>query len=359
MLRRPQILPAEDEKPVEKLLRPEPQSDENEKVPASRAQPKEAKLVKPKDVKFVGVTRPRPPVQGEPVPVKGGTAFLPKPKPGMRALPSKDVGLGRLRKLPKDAPVEPSGGMMRTADFRDSNDDGTDDRDQRPTTLPAPSKGGGLMKKVGGLGGLFGSGGRGMGGPKNLPAPVEPSGGMRTADFRDSNDDGTDDRDQRPSAQPQKKEIKQDLRGLKNQKREMKAVGQKPGIDLKSKIADAKAKLGAAKGVEKRPATGQKPKFLSKFRSQRDTGRNVNTRAGLRNTRGLREDVVDSVFEKLRLVQAAPATDYIEEKMNMKTAEMGEVIKDFEKSDAPQFKGKSKAKRRQMAIAAKLQAERG
>jgi hypothetical protein len=233
------------------------------------------------------------PVQGEPVPVKGGTAFLPKPKPGMRALPSKDVGLGRLRKLPKDAPVEPSGGMMRTADMQDSNNDGTDDRDQRP------------------------------------------------------------------SAQPQKKEIKQDLRGLKNQKREMKAVGQKPGMDLKSKIADAKAKLGAAKGVEKRPATGQKPKFLSKFRSQRDTGRNVNTRAGLRNTRGLREDVVDSVFEKLRLVQAAPATDYIEEKMNMKTAEMGEVIKDFEKSDAPQFKGKSKAKRRQMAIAAKLQAERG
>ncbi len=295
MLRRPQILPAEDEKPVEKLLRPEPQSDENEKVPASRAQPKEAKLVKPKDVKFVGVTRPRPPVQGEPVPVKGGTAFLPKPKPGMRALPSKDVGLGRLRKLPKDAPVEPSGGMMRTADMQDSNGGGT-----------------------------------------------EPQ---------------------------QKKEIKQDLRGLKNQKREMKMSGQKPGMDLKSKIADAKAKLGAAKGNlkpkrdEDLPAIDVKPKpkakFLSKFRSQRDTGRNVNTRAGLRNPRKLKEDVVDSVFEKLRLVQAAPATDYIEEKMNMKTAEMGEVIRDFEKSDAPQFKGKSKAKRRQMAIAAKLQAERG
>jgi hypothetical protein len=290
------------------LRKPLPVEDEKPKEPAGPDRPKEVKLVGKKPL----------PVQGEPVPVKGGTAFLPKPKPGMRALPSKDVGLGRLRKLPKDAPVEPSEG--------------------------------------GGGGNWRG----GMGGPKYLPAPVEPSGGMmRTADMQDSNNDGTDDRDQRPSAQPQKKEIKQDLRGLKNQKREMKAVGQKPGMDLKSKIADAKAKLGAAKGVEKRPATGQKPKFLSKFRSQRDTGRNVNTRAGLRNTRGLREDVVDSVFEKLRLVQAAPATDYIEEKMNMKTAEMGEVIKDFEKSDAPQFKGKSKAKRRQMAIAAKLQAERG
>jgi hypothetical protein len=253
MLRRP--LPVEDEKPTEKLLRPEPQSNENEKTPQMRSQGP--------DVGMKPGMRPLPSKGETPQTIPQGPN-TPGMKPGMRPLPSKGVGLGRIRALPKDAPVEPSGGMMRTADMQDSNNDGTDDRDQRP------------------------------------------------------------------SAQPQKKEIKQDLRGLKNQKREMKAVGQKP-----------------------------KAKFLSKFRSQRDTGRNVNTRAGLRNTRGLREDVVDSVFEKLRLVQAAPATDYIEEKMNMKTAEMGEVIKDFEKSDAPQFKGKSKAKRRQMAIAAKLQAERG
>ncbi len=37
--------------------------------------------------------------------------------------------------------------------------------------------------------------------------------------------------------------------------------------------------------------------------------------------------------------------------------DMGDWIDDFYKSDAPQFKGKSKAKRRQMAIAAKLDAE--
>jgi len=37
-----------------------------------------------------------------------------------------------------------------------------------------------------------------------------------------------------------------------------------------------------------------------------------------------------------------------------KNTSMGDVIKDFYKSDAPQFKGKSKAKKRQMAIAAKL-----
>jgi len=49
----------------------------------------------------------------------------------------------------------------------------------------------------------------------------------------------------------------------------------------------------------------------------------------------------------------------LDEKLNLKKAEMGEVIKDFYKSKAPQFKGRSKEKRREMAIAAKLTAERG
>lgn len=49
----------------------------------------------------------------------------------------------------------------------------------------------------------------------------------------------------------------------------------------------------------------------------------------------------------------------IEEKLDMKKASMGTVIKDFQKSDAPQFKGKSQKKRQVMAIAAKLSAERG
>jgi hypothetical protein len=49
----------------------------------------------------------------------------------------------------------------------------------------------------------------------------------------------------------------------------------------------------------------------------------------------------------------------IMEKMNLSKASMGDVIKDFQKSDAPQFAGKSDEKKRQMAIAAKLEAERG
>ena len=48
----------------------------------------------------------------------------------------------------------------------------------------------------------------------------------------------------------------------------------------------------------------------------------------------------------------------IDEKMNLAKAKMGDVVKDFYKSKAPQFKGKSMAKRREMAVAAKLGAER-
>ena len=47
----------------------------------------------------------------------------------------------------------------------------------------------------------------------------------------------------------------------------------------------------------------------------------------------------------------------LDEVLDLKKADMGEVIKDFRKSDAPQFKGKSKEKKREMAIAAKLSAE--
>ena len=50
--------------------------------------------------------------------------------------------------------------------------------------------------------------------------------------------------------------------------------------------------------------------------------------------------------------------EQVDEVLTAKTP-MNTYIKDFQKSDAPQFKGKSKEKRRVMAIAAKLSAERG
>jgi hypothetical protein len=50
--------------------------------------------------------------------------------------------------------------------------------------------------------------------------------------------------------------------------------------------------------------------------------------------------------------------EQVDEKINLVKAKMGDVIKDFQKSDAPQFKGKSQEERRKMALAAKLGAER-
>jgi hypothetical protein len=67
------------------------------------------------------------------------------------------------------------------------------------------------------------------------------------------------------------------------------------------------------------------------------------------------ETQMEFTQEELQLIE-----QFIEiaEKMNMSKASMGDVIKDFKKSDAPQFAGKSMEKRRQMAIAAKLSADR-
>ena len=51
--------------------------------------------------------------------------------------------------------------------------------------------------------------------------------------------------------------------------------------------------------------------------------------------------------------------EQVDEKLDMKKASMGTVVKEFQKSDAPQFRGKSQKKRQVMAVAAKLTAERG
>ena len=57
------------------------------------------------------------------------------------------------------------------------------------------------------------------------------------------------------------------------------------------------------------------------------------------------------------MMTGGDGTAYMGEKMDLKKADMGDVITDFRKSDAPQFKGKSDKKIQQMAIAAKLEAD--
>lgn len=61
--------------------------------------------------------------------------------------------------------------------------------------------------------------------------------------------------------------------------------------------------------------------------------------------------------EKLREPVANRKDDYIVGEKLGKDATAGDYVKDFRKSDAPQFKGKSKKKKQQMAVAAYLDAK--
>ena len=81
---------------------------------------------------------------------------------------------------------------------------------------------------------------------------------------------------------------------------------------------------------------------------------------GLFNKSGESADDARKYYNRKNTVRkiANEEAEELDEKLTAKTP-MGTYIKDFKKSDAPQFKGKSPAKRRVMAIAAKLSAERG
>ena len=50
-------------------------------------------------------------------------------------------------------------------------------------------------------------------------------------------------------------------------------------------------------------------------------------------------------------------SNFRKEGIDIEKSSMKDVIKDFQKSDAPQFKGKSDKKKKEMAVAAKLSKE--
>ena len=118
--------------------------------------------------------------------------------------------------------------------------------------------------------------------------------------------------------------------------------------------------------TETKPAETKKPAALPPEQGRRARKRRkgspsyaevkaqIDAKEKSRKPRKSKRSRLDSLLASIRNEEIS-----IEEKMNMKKVEMGDVIKDFYKSDAPQFKGKSKEKRREMAIAAKLTAERG
>jgi len=240
-----------------------------------------------------------PPVGGRISDKQGGLTPMPKKKPGEQTPPP---GM----ELNPDYKDRFSGGQIGTMDMRPSDEKYRPKKPMAPvekTDMPQPPLRSGVpVKQKPGLGNIIGGIKRpGIGGIARPMPAVPPSGKMTT--------------DQ----------------------------GFAPGE-------------GQGRGVA-RPAVGVKRpvgKPLRSFRfsnqSQIGAGKNTNTRQGLRTVGTANRNMMED---------ARLATDYIEEKMTLKTSEMGDVIKDFQKSDAPQFKGKSKEKRRIMAIAAKLQAERG
>ena len=291
--------------------------------------------------------------------------------------------------------------MMRTADFQDRNRNGKDDRDEMPEKKPGaipeiPNQKPPAIRPGTGQPIRGGIGQRIRGGVARrlvpmpsagaIPAESTPPPGMElNPDYKDrfsGGQIGTMDmrpsdekyRPKKPMAPVEKTDMPQPpLRsgvpakqkpGLGNIIGGIKRPGiggiarPMPAVPPSGKMTtDQGFAPGEGQGrVVARPAVGVKRpgKPLRSFRfssqSRAGAGRNVNTRAGLRSVRPAQRNMMED---------SRSATDYIEEKMNLKTSEMGDVIKDFQKSDAPQFKGKSKEKRRIMAIAAKLQAERG
>ena len=96
------------------------------------------------------------------------------------------------------------------------------------------------------------------------------------------------------------------------------------------------------------------PKAKAKPTAQKSKAK-VTPKPTTQKPRAKKSNKLDDLLSNIRNESKAE----LDEKMNLKKAEMSTVIKDFYKSDAPQFKGRTKEERRKMAVAAKLTAERG
>jgi hypothetical protein len=108
---------------------------------------------------------------------------------------------------------------------------------------------------------------------------------------------------------------------------------------------DSRMKMAIGKDFERVGANTRKPEYKAGAKKWEDK---------YKSDARKREAGVGKAIDRLAKEEVE-----LDEKMNLATAKMGDVIKDFQTSDAPQFAGKSKEKRREMAIAAKLEADRG
>ena len=146
-------------------------------------------------------------------------------------------------------------------------------------------------------------------------------------------------------------------RGARNVARRMGNVGN--GDDKPSTTSTAQRKpstyRGAGAGKTERVSSGSyTPPTQKKTKPAQpvsDPWKGSETTPKRRMSKSEKDDLLNSIRNESKAE--------LDEKMNLKKAEMGTVIKDFYKSDAPQFKGRTKEERRKMAVAAILTAERG
>jgi len=109
------------------------------------------------------------------------------------------------------------------------------------------------------------------------------------------------------------------------------AYGGVAGVDNEKNLENPKAKK-ASKSNEKIVEKSVKNKIV------------INPSQGMKEAFAELGGVITEMYE-------------ITEKIDIEKADMGDVVKDFRKSDAPQFKGKSDKKKQEMAVAAKLATE--
>ena len=142
-----------------------------------------------------------------------------------------------------------------------------------------------------------------------------------------------------------------------------KQAKQKAAGEAAHKAASAKG-LSPAEAEMRRKAAERKAARMRKEEVEIDEkykGSDHRPPAGWKSYGGYEKEKpeVNATAKRIDAIRKSIKVKDVNEKLNLKKADMGDVIKDFYKSDAPQFKGRSKEKRREMAIAAKLTAERG
>jgi hypothetical protein len=153
------------------------------------------------------------------------------------------------------------------------------------------------------------------------------------------------------SKQKDEKEVKEDVEQIDEiSKKTLGSYVSKASVDMANRTADAtKKKTLAGADYAHNISRGMDAKTADKHMKKDYEDAKPDVNKAVKRMHNINKAVSRLTKEE---------TEQVEEKMDMAKADMGDVIKDFEKSDAPQFAGKSKEKRRQMAVAAKLGAER-